>query len=122
MPRVRRRGPGMRTERLPVDWTLAALDLPSWEAAFGGAAAGRAAWERLRGRPELRFNLTMRAAPFWAYEAGVPLDCRGTGDIEVDYDDAALRTRRLRWLMGAGADHLQAGETHVITRELEQRA
>lgn len=86
------------------------------EAAFGGPEEGRRAWARLAST--YRSNPGTRCAPFWHYTEGVPFELRGAGEPGAP----DLRERRLRWLLGAGQDHLRPGETEWIRRELDPDA
>jgi hypothetical protein len=87
-----------------------------WERHFGGAAAGRRAWE-LNPHP-LRVNLGLRPEPFWWYVKGAPAALRRS-----DPADWQLEADRAAWLLGPGRQHLAPGEeVHVQRRHADMTA
>lgn len=109
-----------RSDKRRYEWSVAAgcaaVDLYSWDALWGGAEEGRAAWVALGS--ESRTTLGTRPAPWWAYEAGVPPDLRRMAQLDERQENAVLRRRALRWLLSGGAAHLRPGEREVIGRSL----
>ena len=100
----------------------------------------RANYERHRERLIGGTNLTFRPHAFWCYEPDVPAECRPDAwdDLVEQYDPALhgdpvarrcefpeydwateqLDARRQAWLLGAGKQHLRAGERAEFARQM----